>query len=242
MYTEGRHSHFIRTPLASVLDDGANACRGVGYGIETYPLCDHVMQSLFLRMTGAQEQKMKCICWELATDDYDFRYQYLHHQKEIGEQSTYDSKNMLYNQLLKMCSIRKAYIMDCNSRSAILSRSIQKTISFSWTNLGYGDEQGRTYFIGNAHSVIDKDDFGEPSGLFKEDLKKIYNEVVYRHRNRCAHNTTSYQENLPAFSSLAQSDHPLHNYFFRFAILLLIDEIFMHLYKQYSDEMRWRFL
>jgi len=25
-------------------------------------------------MTGFQEQKLKCIVWELATDDYEYRY------------------------------------------------------------------------------------------------------------------------------------------------------------------------
>ena len=31
------------------------------------------MQSIFMKMTGAQEQKMKCICWEIATIDFDLR-------------------------------------------------------------------------------------------------------------------------------------------------------------------------
>jgi hypothetical protein len=32
------------------------------------------MQSIFIKMTGFQEQKLKCIVWELATDDYEYRY------------------------------------------------------------------------------------------------------------------------------------------------------------------------
>ena len=40
-------------------------------------LKDYFLSSIFLRMTGAQEQKLKCICWEIATHNYDFRYEYM---------------------------------------------------------------------------------------------------------------------------------------------------------------------
>lgn len=61
------HNKFILLPISEILKDVATASVGVGTGIETYPLCDYVMQSVFLKMTGSQEQKMKCICWELAS-------------------------------------------------------------------------------------------------------------------------------------------------------------------------------
>ena len=314
MYTEGPHSRFIRTPLASILKDGANACRGVGYGIETCPLCDHVMQSLFLKMTGAQEQKMKCICWELATDDYDFRYRYLR-QKNLAEFSTYGDKNFVYNEMCAAieddcCTVYLAqarlrqmerkknelefkkkevktkgmspnetetmeqrigceigtiqaliketegkikqmgsqsstknggFAIDCDARLRILNEAIKDTKEFARTVLGYGDEHGRLFFENNVSLVIDKDDFGKTGSLFEKNLENIYADVVYKHRNRCAHNTTSYQENLPAFDSLAQDDYQLCSYYFRFAILLLIDGIFRHLYQEYRKKGRQRF-
>ena len=314
MYTEGPHSRFIRTPLASILKNGANACCGVGYGIETYPLCDHVMQSLFLRMTGAQEQKMKCICWELATDDYDFRYRYLG-QKNLGEFSTYADKKFVYKEMcaaieddcytahLAQARLRQMerkknelefqkkevktkgtspdetaaiekrlgseiknvndaiketegrikqmgsqsstksgdFAIDCDARVSILNEAIKDTKEFARTVLGYGDEHGRLFFENNVSLVIDKDDFGKTGSLFEKNLENIYADVVYKHRNRCAHNTTSYQENLPTFDSLAQDDYQLCSYYFRFAILLLIDGIFRHLYQEYQEKGRQRF-
>ena len=64
------HTEFILSPITGILKDVVSASTGIGSGIETYPLCDYIMQSVFLKMTGFQEQKMKCICWELATNDY----------------------------------------------------------------------------------------------------------------------------------------------------------------------------
>ena len=102
MYTS-QHSEFILTPLIRILKDGIAACRAIGSGIDSYPMGEYLMQSLFLKMTGAQEQKMKCICWELATQDYDYRYEFLN--KKYGECSTYSSKNNIFNDVKEI--IRK---------------------------------------------------------------------------------------------------------------------------------------
>ena len=67
---KSEHTDFILSPLSDILEEGFLACQAVGDGIESYPLCDYVLQSLFLKLTGAQEQKLKCICWDLATKDY----------------------------------------------------------------------------------------------------------------------------------------------------------------------------
>ena len=57
-----QHSDFILSPLIKILKDGIAASRATGDGIDSYPMGEYLMQSLFLKMTGAQEQKMKCIC------------------------------------------------------------------------------------------------------------------------------------------------------------------------------------
>ena len=58
-----KHDKFILTPMSTILEEAIQASSGIGSGIETYPLCDYIMQSIFLKMTGYQEQKMKCIAW-----------------------------------------------------------------------------------------------------------------------------------------------------------------------------------
>lgn len=69
---------------------------------------------------------------------------------------------------------------------------------------------------------------------FKGDLRAIYEPVVEAHRHRCAHNLTSIQNHLPSLSVLRDQNYPRHNYAYRFLILILIDEIFMELYKEYK--------
>jgi hypothetical protein len=83
-------------------------------------------------------------------------------------------------------------------------------------------------------------DFFENSKFAEGDLLeggiiKHFEKIVYRHRNRCAHNLVSYQENLPTLSTLSDKEYDYNNYFFRFSLLILIDEIFIKLYKKYIE-------
>ena len=82
------------------------------------------------------------------------------------------------------------------------------------------------------HQKMSKSGF-KPYNLFQSALSKRYEELAYRHRNRCAHNTLSYQVNKPDSSVLASTDFSYHSYFFRFALIVLIDEIFMVLFREY---------
>ena len=82
------HTDFILTPLFDIFKDGVNACAPLSKGIENSSLGEYFLQSLFLRLTGAQEQKMKCICWAIASNDYRYRYEY-QNVKHYGECSDY---------------------------------------------------------------------------------------------------------------------------------------------------------
>ena len=96
---KSKHYNFITTPIFNILKESVIACRGIGDGIETQTISEYILQTTFLKMTGASEQKLKCICWELATNDYEYRYQYLN--KNYGECSNYNDKNAIYNDLIK---------------------------------------------------------------------------------------------------------------------------------------------
>jgi hypothetical protein len=67
-----------------------------------------------------------------------------------------------------------------------------------------------------------------------KNLKEIY-ATLYKYRNVCAHNTQSYQQNLPTLKTLSDENYQYENYFVRFAILTLIDKIFIELYTKYSN-------
>lgn len=242
------HSDFIRTPILDVFTDGVNACKGVGDGIETQPLSEYVLSSLFLKATGAQEQKLKCICWEIATHDYDFRYQFMRGDFQLGEYSDYKSKNKvcsyLQEQIMKLKKEEK-YRIEEGTRELIIAQAIKDTVTlFENTNISLwvakdfamykGSIKNRLEVTQTLASYPKKKNY---LSLFESALQKDYDEIVYRQRNRLAHNTTSYQRHLPALETLAEEEYSWHNYFYRYTLLVLIDLIIIHLYEEYRDSL-----
>ena len=83
--------------------------------------------------------------------------------------------------------------------------------------------------------IIEEDQYlKDGKNLMGEKIKNEYEEL-YNQRNRIAHNTLSYQQNLPDFNILKNEKEYSRNYFLWFAILLLIDNIFIEIYKLYQD-------
>lgn len=237
----GSHTEFILSPTTEILKDVVSASAGIGSGIETYPLCDYVMQSAFLKMTGFQEQKMKCITWELATVDFDYRRALLGNDDNLGECSSYSDKNKIYKRL--MTQIRKhdpSFDLASDiDRKAILKETLAFIKSvFENTNLAIWAQSNFSWFLNQTHLIkpehfLHQDGRGRPN-LFENVLQDKY-EVLYNHRNRIAHNTHSYQQNLPTLKALINDGHKYENYFLYFSILLLIDNIFRALYLKYLD-------
>ena len=95
------HSHipFILKPASDTVREALGALNATSGGIETYPLCGYIMQSLFLKLTGLQEQKLKCICWEMACRDYEYRYERFERNR-YSECSDYKDKCLVYNDLI----------------------------------------------------------------------------------------------------------------------------------------------
>ena len=97
-----KHQEFIFSPITSILQEVVLANSGVSFAIETYPLSEYIMQSVFLKMTGFQEQKLKCLTWEMATSDFEYRRTLLGNEDNLGECSTYNSKNKIYQRLISI--------------------------------------------------------------------------------------------------------------------------------------------
>lgn len=74
--------------------------------------------------------------------------------------------------------------------------------------------------------------------LFEKELKEKY-ENLYTQRNILAHNTSSYQQNLPTLKTLISEDDESKNYFIWFSLLLLIDNIFIEMYKIYQEGLEY---
>lgn len=233
-----RHDRFIRTELSTVVTEAVNASRCIPVSIAASPVCDYIFQSLFLRMTGFQEQKMKCLCWEMATDNYEFRRDYLRQNQEYGEMSTLDSKKKVYQKLLNLIKqLHPAFELSTGiNRDDIITDTKQflltsfKTSPLSQWNLREANDFSSIYDKDVKSEYIAHDD----NTLLSGNLENIYSKM-YDHRNRCAHNVLSYQQNLPSLSLLSDKSHRFDNYYLRFAVLLLIDKVFISMFETYED-------
>ena len=271
-----KHTDFILTPITTILEEAVAATSSIGDGIETYPLCDYILQATFLKMTGFQEQKMKCIAWELGTNDFEFRYWWLE-KADLGTYSAYDHKNKIYKefyQVLKRINIDFS-ITDINKKS-LLDNATHKIneifkdsnliswvradfsyfVSDDWTDIDQflKDENNMFVSIPNENNRPKKPERKEKdSDQAYEDKLREYNskytiyiknkehnlrckyEIMFNQRNRLAHNTLSYQQNLPTLNKLVNETQESRNYFIWFGLLTLIDNIFIELYRLYQD-------
>ena len=234
-----KHEKFILTSMSTILKETVLASLGIGLGIETYPLCDYIMQSTFLKMTGYQEQKMKCIAWEIATNDFEYRRRLLNNDDKLGEYSSYDSKKKIYQIICEQIQnldinfkFNNSGINDMKKRVKKRSFDLVKGI-FNNTNLVVWNQNSFNQFL--KSKVIEEDQYLKNNrNLVEEKIKNEY-EVLYQQRNRIAHNTLSYQQNLPDFNVLKTEKEYSRNYFLWFSILLLIDNIFIELYEIYQE-------
>lgn len=233
------HNQFILSPITDILKDVVSASAGIGSGIETFPLCDYVMQSAFLKMTGSQEQKMKCICWEMATNDFEYRYHFT--KMPLSECSTFKDKQAIYKDLIKQI---KTHNSDFNLSTEINKAEILATTTselrskFLNTNLSIWAQKSFNEFNIIWGSIIvsyfaNDDNTLFAAGTNDNSLKRIYEEHLYKRRNKIAHNTQSYQQNLPTLKTLLGENIKYENYFVYFGVLILIDKIFIELYKKY---------
>jgi len=234
------HNDFILKPITAVLNEGVNASRGIGSGIETYPLYDYISQSVFLKMTGFQEQKMKCIYWELASNDYDYRRVLLSNEDKLGECSSYKDKSNIYKRLVEQIRNYDSEFNVTNVEKKKIRKGTALKIKeiFSNTNLFIWGQGAFNNYELIWKSIENKHFATENNSLFPEikngiSLKFIYENHLYKHRNRVAHNTHSYQQNLPTLKTLVNENYIYENYFLWFALLVLIDNIFIDLYKKY---------
>lgn len=257
-----KHNDFIQTPIERILEEVPMALRNIEIGFDTFGLYEYVMQSVFLKMTGFQEQKMKCICWELATDDYNYRYT-RYKREPLGECSILDEKNRVLNDLVNhvinaapdfktLSDNERQNII--NETNIIINTLYEEGNLKGWAEkefhifkelfsncskecVGYMSKEGvMKEFLGHCENCSRK---GKPEAknaiCEKGSLKDAY-DMLIKHRNRCAHNTHSYQHNLPSLQSMYEDKFVFENYFLHFAILIIIDKITICLFRKYFEK------
>lgn len=231
----GMHVDFILSSIWEVLDEGIQAVSLLTDDISSYPMAEYLIESLYLRITGYQEQKLKCIMWELATGDMELRYNYLNGKNSIGECSRLEDKNKVY-QALRGAIERNGLNKYLPSQSEIeniisdvrikFTDRLSKSIFVKWFPRKY--EQ----FV-DFSARIESRPQGYLSGkkcLGGDDLLNDAYKKAYTHRNRCAHNLRSYQTNVPSLSRYGNDDKGNDNYFSYIFINILIDEAFRVLF------------
>lgn len=228
---------FILAPLTGVLSEATEVLVVVNGGMYGYQLADWVMPTIFLRMTGAQEQKLKCICWDLGTLDLEGRNQ--RYGKKIGDMSCYDEKNHLCRDLIlfllrnkrgfdPVADIDREGLMKAAAED--VERICGESLLRDWFSDSYKVYEEVVPTFSKDKFVVWNTQKKSYKELFEGELRDAY-ESLYFHRIRCAHNSTSFQNNLPKFEVLSGSNAPYENYFVRFYLLILLDKLFVQLYR-----------
>lgn len=240
------HDKFITTPISCILEDAVVSCSFLKNDIRASCLSEYIMQTTFLKLTGAGEQKCKCILWELASADYEFRHSFLN-EHDYGECSNYKSKNKILINLFDCIQKNSTFDMDDADRISILDRTrrlcndlFEKSVFKDWFPKDYSLFKFFSSSIGHKQIIqcqnkqksifIDKNQLHQQENCLKDCF-----ESMYTHRNRCAHNLLSYQDNTPSLRKLLSSNPKYENWFSRYFILCLLDNIFVFLFKKYSE-------
>ena len=176
--------------------------------------------------------------WEMATDDYEFRYQNIF-QKNLGECSNVKDKQEIFRHLIRQIRIKDSnYSIPEISRETIVNttKNVMRTV-FEGTILKTCSEREFKSYLDISKSFT-KSSFGVGEQLFCGNVSGVnaiefYDRFLYRQRNRLAHNTTSYLENIPGFSSLADPNDILRNYFLFYAYLMMMDGVFVEAFNKY---------
>lgn len=198
---------------------------------DNYVFKEYVLQTLFLRMTGAMEQKAKCILWDISTYDFEYRYDYLKKKhRNLGEYSEYDSKQEVYKELLSHTS--STNLTDTAKKELVdklkaLKTELESSILMNWLP--------REIEELTPEELFDIKRFGVSSpALLTTPLKEIYDNL-HNHRNTLAHNLLSYQGNVRPLSKMSGGKDS-GNYISWFCLLILIDWIYIELYREFVEK------
>lgn len=243
------HSMFILTPISSILIEAQASLKLQPMTMESVAVSEYIMQTIFLKMTGFQEQKCKCVNWELATDDYEYRYNaYGDRGKyKIGEGSNWDDKSKIFKGLQDQISKEGKDVINEISDETI-NDSLETTknaIKDLYQSCPLMRGYNREFVVFESICSQIKRESIDLCSIFsntaieivpnqKITLKEMYEKYIYRHRNRCAHNLLSYQENRPTMNTMSSLEMAMNNYFVRFLVVALIDDEMRLLFELYD--------
>lgn len=220
-----KHKEFILTHLTDLIEQTLRPMDLYKGQVCNYIMKEYVLQTLFMKLTGCMEQKAKCILWDIATHDFEYRREFLRENPKQGEYSDYKSKNCVYGALVEYGGViddtRKEELLTqlVDFKEKILEESILKVwLPRELRNLKIKELFATKRWAGS--SLLE-------SPLNDEIYKKLYD-----HRNRCAHNVLSYQGNVMNPQKIKEVGDA--SYATWFTLLVLIDMIYVELYKRFT--------
>lgn len=231
---------FIATSVYEVLQEGVAAAECLQQdGIDSYPTLGYLLQSVFLKMTGFEEQKLRNICWEVASIDLDYRYQMIQGRVSYGEYSHLDDKKKVYD-LLKDKTKALGASFNFDSKKGAMLNEVKTEISSIMKGTLIEQTFPSSY---HQYEIFVKswrvEHFAQGGQLLGGAIEKVY-DALYKQRNRCAHNTPSYQQDAVTLSEMQDNQMINCNYFSYFAILLLLDKVFIEAFRMYRESYKNR--
>lgn len=220
-----KHKEFILTHLTDLIEQTLRPMDLYKGQVCNYIMKEYVLQTLFMKLTGCMEQKAKCILWDIATHDFEYRREFLRENPKQGEYSSYKSKNFVYGALIEhggmIDDTRKEELRTqlVDFKKKILEESILKV----WLPRELRNLKIKELFATKRWAG---------SSLLESSLNDEIYEKLYMHRNRCAHNVLSYQGNVMNPQKIKEVGDA--SYATWFTLLVLMDMIYMELYKRFT--------
>jgi hypothetical protein len=246
-----QRTKFILTPILNIIKDAVRAAACIPHGVVNYPLKAYFMQSTFLKVAGAFEQKLAYMAKEI--NEIEKRPKEPEDQRlTISFGIPYSNLKVVYEALYdRICGTpwviqdltdslsnqkRKAMIqaaiedyVDAIQGSPIIyweQRTYQQITKTNRVPLQTGTPLSETmFFMPNKQSKYPR--------VLCGSLEQYYNRIIYKHRNSVAHNVYAKAEYPDTPLGMLTHVNANKQYCTMLIILLLLDKFFMTLFEHY---------
>jgi hypothetical protein len=254
-----QRAKFILTPILNIIKDAVRAAACIPHGVVNYPLKEYFMQSTFLKVAGAFEQKLVYMVEEINEIEKRPKESKDKRSKEPEDKRlkitfgiSYDNLKAVYEALYDRICGSPQVIHDLTdnlsnqNRKAMIHEAIKDFVdAIKGSPIIYWEQ--RTYQqITKTNSVplqkgkpLSRAMFFTPDQqrkypyLLCGSLEQYYNDIIYTHRNFVAHNVYAKAEYPDKPSDMLVDHNANKQYCTMLIILLLLDKYFMTLFGHY---------
>jgi hypothetical protein len=246
-----QRTKFILTPILNIIEEAVRIAACIPHGVLNCPLQEYFMQSTFLKVAGAFEQKLADMV-EVINEVEKRPKEPEDKRLKISFGISYDNLKTVHEALYdRICGTpwvirdltdslsnqeRKAMIqaaitdyVEAIQGSPILyweQRTYQQITKTNSVPLQTGTPLSETmFFMPNKQSKYPR--------VLCGSLEQYYNKIIYRHRNFVAHNVYAKAEYPDTPLKMLTHVNVNKQYCTMLIILLLLDKFFMTLFEHY---------